>query len=329
MTPPRSRTRQRLGRVMAAFALCVGMAVALTPTTSAFAAEQGPPLSVPQDRLDQSVWCDGNVNPTSGRKTVLLVHGAGFDAEDTWSWGYQRALAKDGFAMCTVQIGNYGRGDALIGAEYVVNAIRTARERSGQDISVIGHSAGPPLALWATTYWPDVAASVDDMIALAGAIQGTALVNGICILDRCPALGWQLSRGSNFVTAMNNQRVDPQIDATSLLSLTDEGIQPARQVSSYVGGTDIAIQDHCPTRVVGHLGMLYDGTAYKLALDALEHPGPADPSRVANLCRDRVLPHFDAIGFAQSGVSGLSKYLGIFGEPYLDSEPALPAYAAR
>lgn len=315
------------GATLAAAIFCIALIMSLAPATSATAANSGPPLSESQEKLDQSVWCDSQVTPTSGKKTVLLVHGVGFDAEDSWSWGYQRALTKDGFAICTVQVGNVGRGDATVGAEYVVNAIREARERSGQDISVIGHSAGPPLALWAMKYWPDVAESVDDLIGLAGAIKGTGLANGVCVLNRCPALAWQLSRDSNFVNALNDERVNPDIDVTSLFTLTDEGIQPARQVSSYSGGTNIAIQDHCRTRLVGHVGMLYDGTGYKLALDALTHPGPAVPSRVDDLCGDRLLPQFDALGFARAGIAGSAKYLGIVGEPFISSEPPLPAYA--
>lgn len=315
--------------MLSAITFCVGLVMSLVPTTSAAAAaESGPALRVAQSTLDQSVWCDRNVTPTSGKKTVLLVHGVGFDAKDSWSWGYQRALTADGFAICTVQVGNVGRGEVTLGAEYVVNAIREARERSGQDISVIGHSAGPPLALWAMKYWPDVAESVDDMIGLAGAIKGTALADGVCVLDKCPALAWQLSRDSTFVNALNESRVDSDIDVTSLFTLTDEGIQPARQVSSYTGGTNIAIQDVCRTRIVGHVGMLYDGTGYKLALDALTHPGPAVPSRVDRPCSSRILPEFSLLGFAGAGISGSAKYLGVVGEPFIASEPQLPAYAA-
>lgn len=328
MTTSRTRQSQRRGVVLGALTVCLGFLMSLVPATGAAAAESGPPLSVPQSALDNSVWCDGNVNPTSGKKTVLLVHGVGFDAQDSWSWGYQRALTKDGFAVCTVQVGNFGRGEATQGAEYVVNAIREARERSGQNISVIGHSAGPPLALWAMKYWPDVAESVDDMIGLAGAIKGTVFADAVCVVDRCPALAWQLSRDSNFVNALNDQRVNPDIDVTSLFSLTDEGIQPAREVSGYTGGTNIALQDRCRPWLVGHVGMLYDGAGYKLALDALTHPGPADPERVPDLCGNPILPEFDALGFARAGIEGAGKYLGIIGEPFIGAEPALPAYAA-
>lgn len=329
MKSSRSQTEQWKGRALVAMALCIGVFLSPASATPATAAETGPPLSVSQDQLDQSVWCDSNVTPTSGKKTVLLVHGVGFDARDSWSWGYQRALVKDGFAICTVQVGNVGRGSATVGAEYVVHAIREARERSGQEISVIGHSAGPPLVLWAMKYWPDVAESVDDVIGLAGAIQGTAFANGVCLLNKCPALAWQLARESDFVTALNDPRVDSAHDVTSLFSLTDEGIQPARKVSSYAGGVNIAIQDHCRTRLVGHVGMLYDGAGYQLAVDALTHPGPAVPSRVTDLCGDRVLPEFDALGFARAGIAGSAKYLGIIGEPFISSEPSLPAYAAH
>ena len=44
---------------------------------------------------------------------------------------------------------------------------------------------------------------------------------------------------------------------------------------------NIALQDVCPTATAEHLAIgTHDAVAYALVLDALAHPGPADPSRV-------------------------------------------------
>jgi hypothetical protein len=56
--------------------------------------------------------------------------------------------------------------------------------------------------------------------------------------------------------------------------------------SSLHGGggaiTNVAIQDVCPLDPSDHLAIgVQDLVAYDLAVDALEHPGPADPARAA------------------------------------------------
>lgn len=272
----RRRTMRMVCAAVAAPLLISGLCI--SGPGSAAAEPTGPPLTVPQQMLDESVHCTPDVHPESGKKAVLLVGGVGFDPADAWSWGYAQALPRDGFGVCEVTIPDHGRGDATVGAEYVVNAIRYARARSGQDVSIVAHSAGPVLALWAMRFWPDAAASVDDMISLAAPIHGSVAVDAICAVGFCPVLARQLSAGSDFTAALNRVPLASSVSVTSIFSLFDEGIQPARDVSSYAGAANIALQDHCPGRLVEHVGQLFDAAAYRLALDALTHPGPAVPA---------------------------------------------------
>lgn len=64
----------------------------------------------------------------------------------------------------------------------------------------------------------------------------------------------------------------------------------------------VLIQDLCPGRrfVDGynHIYMAADAVAYELALDALDHPGPADPARVPpSACLKPIYDGFDYAGF--------------------------------
>lgn len=324
------------GAAVAAFTLATvlavsGQASASTPVSAGPESTEptGPALTVPQQTLDEAVNCTPDVHPGSGKKPVVLVGGVGFDPADAWGWGYSRALARDGYGVCEVTIPDSGRGDATIGAEYVVNAVRHAQARSGQKVSIVAHSAGPALSLWALRFWPDVAASVDDMVSLAGPIHGAHPVNLICSVGFCPVLAHQLSMGSEFIAALNRDPISPSVSVTSIFTLFDEGIQPAREVSSYPGAANIALQDHCPGRFVEHIGLMYDAATYRLALDALSNPGPAVPARIPNLCEGIALPGFDIATFLPSFTQGAIKYLGILGQPSLPAEPALPRYAEQ
>lgn len=328
---PISTSLRTAGAAVAAamIAAILAMGGQASASASVRAEQTGPPLTVPQQTLDEAVHCTPDVHPGSEKKVVVLVGGVGFDPADAWGWGYARALAGDGYGVCDVTVLDHGRGDATIGAEYVVNAIRHARALSGQEVSIVAHSAGPVLALWALRFWPDVAASVDDMISLAGPIHGAEPVNLICSVGFCPVLAHQLSTGSRFTAALNRAPIDPSVSVTSIFTLFDEGIQPAREVSSYPGAANIALQDHCPGRLVEHVGLMYDGATYRLALDALSHHGPAVPARTPNLCEGITLPGFDITTFVPSITQGAIKYLGILGQPSLPAEPALPRYAEQ
>ena len=136
--------------------------------------------------------------------------------------------------------------------------------------------------MWALRYDTEAASLVDDFISVAGANRGTDLVEPACkAVGNCPVIAWQMHPNSDFVQALHAKPLPDSIDVTSVYSLTDEGIQPATQVSSIASAANIAVQDVCPTHLVGHIGILGSNAAYQLILDALEHEGPADRTRAA------------------------------------------------
>jgi hypothetical protein len=198
--------------------------------------------------------------------------------------------------------------------------------RSGDLVSMIGASQGTLHPRWAVKWWPDVRGSVDDIIFLAGPHHGTAVTQLGTNFGRCFASCWQMAVGSNYLAALNAGDETPgDISYTSLYTLTDELVQPQLPTSTSVldGATNVAIQDLCPTRPVDHVSIsTSDAVAYWLAVDALTHPGAADPAR------------FDVATCAQPFIEGTTP-LDLFsaegsanfdGE-YVDAEPPLKAYA--
>src|SRR5678809_840402 len=73
-------------------------------------------------------------------------------------------------------------------------------------------------------------------------------------------------------------------------------VQPVLPVptAELAGGTAILIQDVCPGRFVNHGAEPIDAAVFALTMDALTHPGPADPARVLaeqpDLCTQTYLP---------------------------------------
>ena len=247
--------------------------------------QPGPPLSVPQDRLDASLQCSGD--PASGPTPVLLVPGTGSNPQHNFSWNWEPALTKLGISWCAVTLPDNALGDVQVAGEYVVNGIRTLHQRAGRRISIIGHSQGGMLPRWALRFWPDTRAMVDDQIGLAPSNHGTTGAEALCSVS-CAAADWQQSDKSEFIKALNSsQETFSGISYTEIYSHFDEIVTPnsddTGSSSLHTGDgsiTNVAIQDLCPADPSEHLAIgTQDLVAYDLAIDALEHPGPADPAR--------------------------------------------------
>jgi pimeloyl-ACP methyl ester carboxylesterase len=308
--------------------LLLGLAL-LSPTGNAVAAPTGPPLTEPPAALAAATSCDPTAQLQAAPEVVLLVHGTATTVKESWDWSYVRALHGDGFALCTVTLPDFGLGSVTRAAEYVVAAARTAIERSGKRISIIGHSQGGQLAAWVTRFWPDVAEGVHDVVALASPFDGTQLGNQLCALKRCAALAWQSRRGSNTVAALRQAPVPAGVDTTSIATRYDEIVYPQPAVSRLPGARDILLQNVCRNDPVEHNLILGDPLAYALAIDAITHAGPADPARIpASTCQQLLIPHGDPVG-ATAGLGSILRFFTGILDPrrFVSAEPPLPEYA--
>jgi hypothetical protein len=273
--------------IAAIVALSLAVPAAAGAVTYAPVDQPGPELSVPQDRLDASLECSGNL--ATGSAPVLLVPGTGSNPQHNFSWNWEPALTKLGISWCAVTLPENALGDIQIAGEYVVNGIRTMYQRAGRRISVIGHSQGGMVPRWPLRFWPDTRAMVDDQIGFAPSNHGTRGAEFLCSV-RCAAADWQQSDRSEFIKALNSyQETFPGISYTEIYTHNDVIVTPNSNdsgSSSLHGGggaiTNVAIQDVCPLDPSDHLAIgVQDLVAYDLAVDALEHPGPADPARAA------------------------------------------------
>lgn len=322
-------TRKGVSRPLcAALAAAVIAWLPVTDGRAAAAVPSGPPLQTPVEVLDAAVQCTPDA---ATRKTVVLVHGTGFTAEETWSWGHERALPAAGFAVCTVDLPGRSVISIYKQSEYVVHAIRKARALSGQKVSVIGHSQGGSHPLWAMKFWPDVRAAVDDYIGLAPGVNGTQVGNIVCAVGACAEIAWQVRFGSAYLSRLHEGGLPQGPSYTSVYTDFDEIVIPQPAGSNIPGGSNVSVQSICPLRPVEHGLIVGDRVAWALTLDALKHPGPAVPSRLTNrlaLCLNPFLPNIDLVGMLAGLGSGFgSAVLGLLSQPMTTSEPPLPDYA--
>ena len=298
--------------------------------------QPGPALSVAQDKLDASLECSGD--PATGPPPVLLVPGTGSNPQHNFSWNWEPALTNLGISWCAVTLPGNALGDVQVAGEYVVDGIRALHQRAGRRISIIGHSQGGMLPRWALRFWPDTRSMVDDQIGFAPSNHGTTGAAVLCSIG-CAAADWQQSDTSEFIKALNSyQETFPGISYTEIYTHFDEIVTPnsddTGSSSLHGGGGDItnfAIQDLCPLDLNEHLGIgTQDIVAYALAVDALQHPGPADPSRIpSTICIPPMglMPGINPVTYPTDlAAAAADLALNTASAPQTPSEPPLACY---
>jgi hypothetical protein len=280
----------------------IGAALLVPATASAITYapvdHPGPPLSVPQSDLNASLTCTGNL-AAPGPVPVLLVPSTGSNPPHNFGWNWKPALNNLGIPWCAVTLPDNALDDIQVAGEFVVNGIRTMYAAAGRRIAVMGHSQGGMVPRWALRFWPDTRAMVDDQIGFAPSNHGTVDADPACSFP-CPAAFWQQQDRAEFIKALNSyQETFPGISYTEIYTHTDQIVVPnfddTGSSSLHGGGgqiENVAIQDVCPLDLSEHLAVgTMSNVAYSLAIDALEHPGPADPSRIpASVCNQYFMP---------------------------------------
>jgi hypothetical protein len=294
--------------LQAAAALVLALVLLPAYASAAYAPPNrpGPPLSVSAAKLAGALKCTGTLHGAS-HAPVLLVPGTSLNPATDYGYGWEPALSKPGWPYCAVTLPGNAMGDIQVAGEYVVYAIRTMHAAYGGRIDIVGHSQGGMVPRWALRFWPDTRAMVDDLVGLSPSNHGTLDAIPACAQSCAPAF-WQQRSNAAFIAALNSaQETFPGISYTDIYTNADEVVVPnfgPAASSSLSGGggaiTNVAIQSVCPADLTEHLGIgIYDNTAYQLALDALTHPGPADPARVAaTTCLSPLMPGIDPATFA-------------------------------
>jgi hypothetical protein len=304
--------------------------VAVLPWSPAGASEPGPALSVTSADLARALTCSG---PLTGltRDPVLLTP-AFSTGPESYGFNYERQLPAIGITTCTLTLPDDGYGDLQHDAEYDVLAIRAINAASGRKVVLLGHQHGGLDGLWALKFWPDLAGKVSDFISLATPYNGTRYAANLCHgLGRCPASYWQISTGSHFLAALAGPLpVGPSY--TSIASQYDELIVPQPYASHLDGAENVILQDICPGRPIEHFTILADNLTYLLVLDALGHPGPANPADIpASVCRGPLyLPGVTSPAGGVGVLEGFGGFLtGLLAHVAgsLASEPPVAAYA--
>jgi hypothetical protein len=262
------------------------LAAALT-WGAAPAVAAGPELTVPKPKLRAAFKCEGKVRNAT-RTPIMLVTGTGATGDQAYAIG-KDALDAYGHPVCYVNFPDFTTADIQVSVQYLVYGLRREFRLAGRKVAVFGISQGGLLPRFALTYWPDLRRKVSDVLAAAGAQHGTTVSNCSAKAPCTPA-GWQQTKGSRLLTALNSQpdETPGPVSYTTVRSLTDETVRPQggrHPTSALEGATNILIQKVCPGRRTSHIGTAVDSVTFAAFVDAVAHRGAAKVSRLpANVC---------------------------------------------
>jgi hypothetical protein len=318
------------------------------PASPAYAPldQPGPALGVPTAALINSLNCEQSVKDAKV-EPVLLNPATGVTPDENYSWNWEPALTKLGIPWCAYTAPHATLDNIETSGEYLVYAIRAMHSLAGRKIAIMGHSQGGMSMRWALRFWPDTRAMVDDVIGFSGSNHGTTVKGSACG-SGCPPADWQQAADANFIKALNSYaETFPGISYTEIYTHTDEVVEPAdnnqdASAALHTGGgmiTNVATQDICPHDGYEHLTIgTVDPVAYALAVDALTHPGPANPGRIPrSVCSQALMPGIGAANLTTAlelikaaptlaSVAAGPLAAVTAGAPIVTSEPPLACY---
>ncbi|MEO6886815.1 MAG: lipase [Jatrophihabitantaceae bacterium] len=308
----------------------------------------GPALSVPAATLQAALHCSGDFTHGS-LEPVLLSPATGVTPDQNYSWNYEPAFTAQHRPWCAVTMPDHTLGDIQTAGEYLVYAIRTMYSMGQRRIAVMGHSQGGMSMRWALRFWPDTRTMVDDVIGMAGSNHGSVGKQS-CMPGKtaCMPASWQQASTSQFLQALNSDaETFAGISYTEVFTHTDEIVKPSTNATVassalHTGAgaiTNVATQNICPMDVYEHLLVgTIDPVTYALVMDALNHPGPADPARISPVvCWQLYQPGVNPLNVQTylqvlAALPGLMSVVGgqvnLVGASTTLTEPALKCYVS-
>ncbi|SCL37274.1 Lipase (class 2) [Micromonospora rhizosphaerae] len=183
-------------------------------------------------------------------------------------------LRADGFRVSIYQLPDLGFGDIRESARALSSYVDQVRAATGAArVDLVTHSEGGLVSRWYVKFLGG-ADVVDRYISLGSPQQGTYVANILNFVGLGSCAGvvacQQMSIGSDLLTALNGGDDTPgAVRWTTVRTWQDELVRPVGNAALSDGATNVLIQAWCPLRVVGHLGLILDGTTYTVVRQAL------------------------------------------------------------
>jgi triacylglycerol esterase/lipase EstA (alpha/beta hydrolase family) len=156
-----------------------------------------------------------------------------------------------------------GSGDIRSSASALGTFVDGVLARTGaSDVDLVGHSQGGLVARQYIRFAGGLG-RVDTSISLGTPHHGAAVANLTSSFPGCDAeeACRQMAIGSAFLAGLNEgDETFGDTRYVNLVTAWDQVVTPALSGFMHDGATNVLVQQHCPLRYVGHLGLVVDGT---------------------------------------------------------------------
>ncbi|MFG1674966.1 lipase family alpha/beta hydrolase [Micromonospora sp. NPDC049282] len=176
-------------------------------------------------------------------------------------------LRADGYRVSIYQLPNLGLGDIRESARALSSYLDQVRAATGASrVDLVTHSEGGLVSRWYVKFLGG-ADKVDQYVSLGSPQYGTYVANIVNFVGLGSCAGivacQQMTIGSSFLADLNAGDDTPgPVRWTTLRTWQDELVRPVDNAVLADGATNVLVQAWCPLRVVGHLGLVLDGTTY-------------------------------------------------------------------
>jgi len=183
-------------------------------------------------------------------------------------------LRADGYKVWIFVLPNLGTTDINAASRALNTFADNVRANTGAaKVDLIGHSQGGLVARGYVKYYGG-ANEVDSLISLGAPHYGTYVANLVNFLGFGSCIGIvaceQMTIGSSYLNNLNaGSDVIGNVKYTNFYTIYDELVRPVTNATLADGATNVKIQSKCWGRVVGHVGLITDGTVYSGVRQAL------------------------------------------------------------
>jgi triacylglycerol lipase len=181
-----------------------------------------------------------------------------------------RLLRSTGRQATIVALPGDGTGDLDAQAEALGKAADADLAAGAPSVDVVGYSAGGIVArIWARN--DGGAVSARRIVTLGSPHHGTdlAAAAGLLVPGECPLACRQLVPGSDVITDLNAGDETPDGPVWVSIWTTQDQVVVPPSTARLVGAHDVAVQQICPGRAVGHGQLPTDAVVDGIVLRAL------------------------------------------------------------
>ncbi|KAI0097217.1 Alpha/Beta hydrolase protein [Nemania sp. FL0031] len=238
---------------------------------------------------------DNNFSCKSSRNPVVMLHGLSADREvdlnllqyELNSRGYCTFSQTYGAHVIPQWIG--GLDDMTKSAVQIADFIREVKEKTGASkVDIVGHSEGGVQSIYVPMTQPGIADIVEHVVALGPAIHGATyfgftdlwyiggsvtrvLVGEVVDLLGCPACEQLAPDGLVTNQFAASKKIAQDGNKVTVITSSHDTLVP--QAVSKIDESavkNVVVQTTCPDDKVGHAGLAWDKSVWRLIVNALE-----------------------------------------------------------